>query len=86
MLRRKVVRDARLLDLTATCRDCGGPLRPVGTMHRTEHVGWHVDFECPECFPEEEFGLWMPAFQPVIDAVLVGLDVDSIPWTELAGL
>ncbi len=85
MIRRKIVRDPRLLELTATHRECNKPLRFLGTMHRTENVGWHVDVECPECWPGEEFGYWVPTFQPLIDTILEDVDVEAIPWTELTG-
>jgi hypothetical protein len=68
--KREIIRDDRLLALSATCPECGQPMTPLGFIHRLPgDSGWHVGFES-ECRPDEEFGLWRPEYQSLIDEVL----------------
>jgi hypothetical protein len=67
---REIIHDDRLLTLTPICPECGEPMTSLGFIHRSPGVSrWHVAFES-QCRPDDEWGLWFPEFQPVIDEVL----------------
>lgn len=79
---RRRLADPRLHEAWAKCPDGDGILVPTGVMYTTDPgippAGWVLAFRCP-AHPDEVLQLWRPELQPLIDEVLGGIDLSSLP-------
>ncbi len=78
--------DERLREVYALCPDDGHVLVPTGDLYSSDETArsWSVAFRCPE-HPDEILRIWQPEFQPLIDEVLDGVDVSSLPLVDRPG-
>jgi hypothetical protein len=75
--------DERLREVWAPCPDDGHVLVPTGDMYSRDESGrlWSIAFRCPEHM-HEILRIWRPEFEPLIDEILAGIDVDSLPLVD----
>jgi hypothetical protein len=80
------VSDDRLRQAWARCPDDDSVLVPTGDMYSSDESGrsWSIAFRCPE-HPDEILRIWQPDLQPLIDEVLGGVDVASLPLVDRPG-
>ena len=73
--------DERLREVWALCPDDREVLVPTGDMYSSDEDGrfWSVGFRC-SLHSDEILRIWQPEFQPLIDEVLTGVDVASLPF------
>ena len=78
--------DERLRQAWVRCPDDGHVLIPTGDMYSSDESGrsWSIAFRCPE-HPDEVLRIWQPELQPLIDEVLAGVDVASLPLVDRSG-
>ena len=78
--------DERLREVYALCPDDGHVLVPTGDLYSSDETGrsWSVAFRCPE-HPDEILRIWQPEFQALIDEVLDGVEVASLPLVDRPG-
>ena len=82
MRRRRYIRDERLLGLTKTCSECGRTMKSTGeALHDDGVARWMVGFQCPY---DDDFAIWRPEFQPVLDEVTRGIDPSTLPFLGTA--
>lgn len=79
----RLLHDERLRQAWARCPDDDHVLVPTGDLYSRDESGrtWAVAFTCPE-HPDELIRLWRPELQPLIDEVLTGVDVTSLPVVD----
>jgi hypothetical protein len=82
-LRFRKLHDDRLRQTWARCPDDGHVLVPTGDMYSSDETGrtWSIAFRCPE-HSDEILRIWQPEFEPLIDEVLDGVDVSSLPLVD----
>ena len=78
--------DERLREVWARCPDDDHVMVPTGDVYSSDESGrhWSIAFRCPE-HPDEILRIWRPEFQPIIDEVLTGVDVESLPLVDRPG-
>ena len=79
MFRRRVLKDQRAAGLVRRCPECGAQMTSLPEMYYDEDgvPGWSIGFYCPN--DDETFPIWAPSYQPLIDEVTKGVDVESLP-------
>jgi hypothetical protein len=75
--------DERLHQAWALCPDDGSVLIPTGYAYSegespSSSSAWFIAFRCQQ-HPDEILRIWGPDLQPLIDEVLEGIDVSSLP-------
>jgi hypothetical protein len=82
-LSHRLLHDARLAQAWVRCPDDDAVLVPTGDLYSDDASGrlWTVAFTCPK-HPDELLRLWRPELQPLIDEVLTGVDVESLPLVD----
>jgi hypothetical protein len=78
--------DPRLGQAWARCPDDDTVLIPTGEMYSSDETGssWSIAFRCPQ-HPDEILRIWQPDLQPLIDEVLEGVDIQSLPLVDRPG-
>ncbi|MDQ2798168.1 MAG: hypothetical protein M3Y13_00815 [Armatimonadota bacterium] len=78
-LRRKVATSDYLKGLTRRCPECGRTMTSNGEMYLDDgRTRWYVGFWCP--YDREDFPIWAPELEPVIQQAAEGLDIGSLPY------
>lgn len=75
--------DARLRAARARCPDeDGAEMVSTGDAYSLDEAAtsprWTIAFRCPK-HPDEIIRLWRPELQPLLDEVLDGVDVSTLP-------
>ena len=74
--------DDRLREAWVRCPDDGTVLVPTGDAYSSDDspnpASWSIAFTCPE-HDDEILRIWKPELQPLLDAVLDGVDVSQLP-------
>ena len=74
--------DDRLRQASVRCPDDGSVLVPTGHAYSSDadatHPSWAIAFRCPE-HSDEILRIWRPELQPLLDDVLQGVDLTTLP-------
>jgi len=76
--RHKMATDARLLGLERRCPECNTSIKSNGHMYYNKRLSsWAIGFWCS--LEKEVFSIWKPEYQPLIDEIAKGLNIDDLP-------
>jgi|GEM_PF-1982426 len=80
-MRKRVIRDDRLMGLYEACFECGEPMTSVGEMFQYEGIDkWFIAYWCKN--DEEVFPIYNPDRNELTQEIASEYDIESLPYVE----